>query len=35
VTAGSYRLQFDVVSEYVCWFGAEGSTSESVGLKVR
>jgi tRNA (mo5U34)-methyltransferase len=35
MTAGSYRLQFDVVSEYVCWFGAQGSTSESVGLNVR
>ncbi len=35
MTPGRYRLQFDMVSEYVCWFAAEGSPPESVWFTVR
>lgn len=35
MTPGRYRLEFDVVSEYVCWFADNGSVPASLSFSVR
>lgn len=35
MTSGRYRIDLDVVSEYVCWFAAGGPAPASVGFAVR